>query len=206
MSLRSILETFDASVANAHGTTVSDVEQADAIAAARAHGFESGYASGWEDSQKTDEVAHNRVAAEFERNIETLAFTYHEAVDLIRAELFGFIDAIVETFLPPLLPDLTREHVRDSLRKLGASDLITPVELVVSPDCRSLVEDMMSVDFSLELDLVEDATLAPHQVFLRLTTSETSIDLAPLVEKLKSQIKAMNQEATDEEQNVGTCR
>lgn len=192
MSLRSLLETFENSPA-ARQTSVSDAEgKSPDLAAARSQGFDAGYASGWEDAHKADDAARQRVAAEFERNIETLAFTYQEAVDLIRGELFAFLDAVVEKFLPSTLPDLTREHLREALRRLGEEHLVVPVELVVSSDSRRLVDELMNEDFSLEIAIVEDPTLASHQVFFRLGQRETSIDMMPLIDNLRSQLAAMN--------------
>lgn len=204
MSLRSLLETFDGAVPR---SSVSDAETSardSSIAAEKSRAYEAGYASGWEDAHRSDDEAHLRVAAEFERNIETLAFTYHEAVDLVRAELAEFLDAIVESFLPPMLPDLTRAHLRDALRKLGEEQTVLPIEIVVSSDSLDLVEGMMSEDFSLDLSVVEDASLAPHQVFLRMGQRETAIDLAPLVDSLRSQLGAMtlNQIKPEEDKDV----
>lgn len=203
MSLRSLLEPFDGKTAVSSGSDLSQSPGADEIAAARSEGFDAGYASGWEDAQSSDEAARRRIAAEFERNIETLAFTYHEAVDLIRAELFTFIDAVIESFLSPLLPDLMRAHLRDALRAAGDDGLAAPVEIVVSSDSHASVAEMLSDDFALEIILVEDATLAPHQVFLRLGHREKSIDLEPMVELLQQQLSAIGKvEEMGEEKDV----
>lgn len=203
MSLRSLLEPFDGRKVPSSGSDLSQSPKADEIAAARSQGFEAGYASGWEDAQSSDDAARRRIAAEFERNIETLAFTYHEAVDLIRAELFTFIDAVIESFLPPLLPDLIRAHLRDALRAAGDDGLAAPVEIVASSDSHASVAEMLSDDFALEIILVEDATLAPHQVFLRIGQREKVIDLEPMVELLRQQLSAIGRiEATREEKDV----
>lgn len=197
MSLRSLLETFDTDRTSPTSEyPAASPDATDALGTARSEGYEAGYASGWEDAQASEAAARVRVAAEFERNIESLAFTYHEAVDLVRAELFGFIDAVIESFLPPLLPCLTREYVRDSLREFGDEALGSPIEIVVSSDSHDLLAGMLSNDFAMELTLIEDATLAPNQVFLRLAAKEVSIDLKPLLDALKAQFDAIK---TDKE-------
>ena len=201
MSLRSLLEPFDGRKNASTGLEYAHQASAADIATARSEGFEAGYASGWEDAQASDETARLRVAAEFERNIETLAFTYHEAVDLIRAELFTFIDAIIDSFLPPLLPELTRAHLRDTLRAAGDDGLAAPVEIVVSSDSHASVAEMLRDDFALDITLVEDATLAPDQVFLRIGQRETTIDLRPMVEMLRQQLSAVGKVAEMKEKN-----
>ena len=191
MSLRSLLESFDSGHAKALADPTSPGADGGSVAAARSEGYEAGYASGWEDAHTSDKAARERIAAEFERNIEALAFTYHEAVDLVRAEVFDFVEAVIEGFLPTILPELTREHLREALRKHGEDLLHAPVDIVVSSDCREVVAEMMSEDFALDLNLVEDSTLAPHQVFLRIGKTETVIDLAPVAETLRAQLLAL---------------
>lgn len=204
MSLRSLLETFDGKPAALSGNASAGAAPEQDFSADRSRAYEAGYASGWEDALASEEAARLRVAAEFERNVETLAFTYHEAVDLVRAELFEFLEAIIDSFLPPLLPDLTRAHLRDALRKLAEEQTTIPVEIVVSSDSLDLVQGMLGEDFSLDLTVIEDTTLAPNQVFLRMGRRETAIDLAPLVETLRSQLDAMavNHREEEEEPNV----
>lgn len=191
MSVRSLLESFeDRAAANGQGPFEEAKAGVD-LSLERSRAFEAGYTSGWEDAQKSDENASNRVTAEFERNIESLAFTYHEAVDLLRVELFSFVDAVIQQFLPDLLPELTREHVRSELLKIGEEALITPIELVVSSDCRPLLEGLMNEDLSIEITLIEDCNLAEHQVFIRSGAVESSIDLGPLVDMLREQLLAV---------------
>lgn len=191
MSMKRLLETFDGRPAASTVRLGKEGGPEADLAAVRSEGYEAGYASGWEDAHRSDNEARRRVAAELERNIESLAFTYHEAVDLVRSELFGFIDAVIETFLPSLIPEMTRELVRDTLRQLGEEALHAPVELVSSSDSRGILAELLEEDFSIDLSLVEDDTLAPCQVFVRLAGKESAIDLMPLVVTLKAQFSAL---------------
>ena len=96
MTLQNLLETFeprkDAAKKPPDQLSAADVE------AIRSAAYEAGYASGWEDAQKADSEAQNRVTAEFERNIQNLVFTYSEAVDCVRGELKGFGSAVIDGF------------------------------------------------------------------------------------------------------------
>ena len=121
MTLQNLLETFEARRREADKPPGAvDPKEVETI---RTEAFESGYSSGWEDAKNADTEARLRVEAEFERNIQNLVFTYSEAVDCIRGELKTFLSAVVEGFLPEIVPDLTREHVRSELLKI-ADDLI----------------------------------------------------------------------------------
>lgn len=203
MSLRSILETFQPDEERRAAGQVAFAPNPVDLAAARSEGYEAGYKSGWDDAHESDDAARQRVAAEFERNMEALAFSYHEAVDLVRAELLDFIRAIVEKFLPDTLPELTREHVRSALLEIGEQQLDASVEIAVSPDGQPLVEDLLDDEFSLDLSVVPDPTLAPHQIFLRLASRETAINLEPLIGSLKDQLDAIGPTAQDKAEHHG---
>ncbi len=195
MTLQNLLETFDGrerKVDKPPGAL--DPKEVEAI---RAEAFESGYSSGWEDAQKADNDARQRVEAEFERNIQNLVFTYSEAVDCIRGALKSFLSAVVEGFLPEIVPDLTREHVRNELLKI-ADDLIeAPVEIVCSPDSKTLLEELLHSNSSLDIRLIEDGSLAARQVYIRIAEREIEVNVAPLIEALRAQLRAVSD--TDKE-------
>ena len=189
MTLQNLLETFEQGKAPSKKAP-AELDAAD-VEAIRSAAFEAGYASGWEDAQKADAEAQNRVTAEFERNIQNLVFTYSEAVDCVRGELKGFVSAVIEGFLPEVATDLTREHIRTELLKI-ADDLVeVPVEIVTSPDCKPLLEKLLENDFSLDIRLIEDATLAPLQVYIRIGEREIEVNVDPLVDALRTQFQAV---------------
>lgn len=198
MTLESLLETFEGkSRKSVDPSGAIDPKTAETI---KTEAFESGYRSGWEDAQKADADTRQRIEAEFERNIQNLVFTYSEAVDCVRGELKSFITAIVEGFLPEIVPDLTREHVRTELLKI-ADDLVeAPIEILTSPESKPLLEELLEKDFPLNIALVEDATLAERQVYIRIAEREIEVDVAPLVEALRTQLRAIVQ--TNEERTA----
>ena len=130
--------------------------------------------------------------AEFERNIQNLAFTYNEAVDRVRGELKTFVGALLNSFLPEMTSDLLREHVRAELLKLADELIDVPIEIVTSPDCAGLIGEMLQSDFSLKVELAEDESLAPSQVFVRVAEREVEVNLAPLLGALKDQFEAVS--------------
>jgi flagellar assembly protein FliH len=195
MTLQNILETFETeSSASVALSGQPDPKELEAI---RAEAFESGYSSGWEDAQKADGAARERVEAEFERNIQNLIFTYSEAVDCVRGELKSFLSAIINGFLPEIVPDLTREHVRNELLKL-ADDLVeAPVEIVCSPDSKALLEELLHSNAALEIRLIEDGSLAARQVYIRIAEREIEVNVTPLIEALRVQLRAVAEDVTE---------
>ena len=185
MTLQNLLETFEP-MATAATRNSSDILGAGDIERIRSQAYEAGYASGWEDAQKADDDGRQRIEAEFERNIQNLVFTYSEAVDCIRGELKGFVEALIEGFFPAITSDLVREHVRGELLKLADELVETPIEIVTSPDGEAILAEMLQGDFPLQVTLVKDPTLASRQVYIRVAEREIEINTAPLLEALRA--------------------
>ena len=188
MSRHPILESFDRSAL----AKVQDAENQETIEIIKSEAYEAGYTSGWDDAVASDKTSRLQLEAEFERNIQGLAFTFAEAVSHVRAELKNFVAALIDQFFPSIVPELLREHVRAELLRLGEELTEVPVEIVASPDCNPTVAEMLTKDFSMNIQLVEDAALAPGQVYLRLGSREMEIDLDPLMRAVSSQLEAMN--------------
>ena len=192
MTLENLLETFDPlkTKSASSGTAALDSSEIEQI---RSQTFEAGYASGWEDAKASENEARQRVEAEFERNIQNLAFTYNEAVDRVRGELKSFVAALIDGFFPDIVPDLLREHVRAELLRVADEFVEVPLEIVTSPDCTELIEEMLQSDFSMKIELTTDDNLARRQVFIRIAERELEIDLSPLLGALKQQFNAIQQ-------------
>lgn len=190
MSIKDLLETFDGM--NTAPQKPSDGPVDDALESVRAAAFEAGYTSGWDDAKAADDKARTRVQAEFERNVEAISFTYHEAVDRVRSELKTFVDALLSEFLPGILPISLREHIRAELLAVAESQIDFQVEIVVSPNCTELITELAGDDLAASINLVEDNSLADNQVFVRIAENEKEINLAPLISELKFQLGAMS--------------
>lgn len=195
MTLRDLLETFDGTRAALPGTL--QPPETEDIEAIRTAAYEAGYSSGWEDALKADQDSRRRIEAEFERNIQNLAFTYHEAVDRVRGEMKTFVEALIDGFLPEIMPDMLRAHVRSELLRIADAHAEAPIEIVASPDCRALVAEMLEAEFSLDIRLVEDESLAERQVFVRIAETEVEVNLAPLVTALRAQFGALTKPDQD---------
>ena len=189
MTQHTFLESFDrASGSVAVKTDPAELAKLEAI---KTEAFESGYRSGWDDAIASDKDARQRIEAEFERNIQGLAFTYNEAVDRVRSELKGFVSALLDQVLPSLLPELIREQVRADLVSLGDEQIELPVEIVASSDSLQLLSQMIEDDLAMDITLVEDASLANGQVFVRMVSRETLIDFEPFIQNLSRQFAAL---------------
>lgn len=164
----------------------------------KSEAFEAGYTSGWDDAIASDRTSRMQLEAEFERNIQGIAFTFAEAVAQVRAELRTFLSVIVDQFLPEIAPDALRAHIRAELLAIGDELTDLPVEIVVSPDCNSAVAEMLEADFAMDIKLVEEPSLAAGQVYMRLGTREIEINLEPLIRAVSNQLDALKERPENE--------
>ncbi|MEL7203896.1 MAG: hypothetical protein AAGL19_06995 [Pseudomonadota bacterium] len=189
MTHHTFLESFDHSATEA----IKGAADTDALEAEKAKAFEAGYASGWDDAIASDKTSRLHLEAEFERNIQNLAFTFAEAVTHVRSELEELLNAIIDHFLPRTAPEALKAHIRSELLQMGDDLTEVKVEIVASPDCNATVADMLKSDFSLDIQPIEDASLAAGQVFLRLGKREVEVNLEPLIRAVSGQLAAMNE-------------
>ncbi len=170
----------------AKATVVTD---AGALEEARLAAYEQGYTAGWDDAVAAQGEDQARLRADLARNLQGLAFTYHEA----RSHILRAIEPLFETILARILPDLARvalaPRVLEALAPLAAAAADTPVDLVLNPAARPAVEAALAEAPPLPLHIVEEPTLGEGQAYLRLGASETRIDLDRAVAEISAAIR-----------------
>lgn len=199
MSFRMLLEEFQlpeisGRVRSMAASPISEAE----IEALRSAAYEAGYSSGWEDARKASSEQKNRVDAEFERCIQDLGFTYHEAIAQLRGEVGTLMLAVTEQFIPRILPDLMRATVREEIMKIAETTLHPVVELVASPDTVEIFKDILPAEGQLEIRVLAEPSLGPNQAFLRFEDQEVAVDFEPLLASLKEQLAAFTHETAPE--------
>jgi flagellar assembly protein FliH len=111
------------------------------------------------------------------RHLQALGFSYQEA----RMHVLKAIEPLLIEIVARLLPDLARETlapvVLEALMPMAEAMADTPVTLVMNPAARPAIEQLLERATGLPLVLQEEPTLGEGQVYLRLGTSETQIDL-----------------------------
>lgn len=144
---------------------------------ARLASYDSGYAAGWEDAAAAQSDDQSRIRADLARNLQALSFTYQEA----RSHILRALEPLFEAVIGKVLPELARRSlggvVLERLMPLadGLSD--APVTLVVNPASRQSVEPLIVEATGLPLLIEEEPSLSEGQVYLRLGSSESCVDL-----------------------------
>lgn len=186
MNRRLRLETFDNTQGPATSVVVLDPAEIEEM---RVQAYENGYRAGWDDASSSHAAERAEVHAEVGRNLQAMSFTYHEA----RAQLLRALEPLLHDIAAQLLPEVARAalpgHVAALLLPLAEQATEVPVVLAVHPDARAEVEALISMPSGLPLVIEENAGIAPGQASLRLSETETRIDLEAAVTAITALIR-----------------
>lgn len=181
------LEVFDAEAKPAKTHTV--ILDRVALEDEKLASYETGYKAGWDDASTAVEGDQAKVAAELARNLQTLSFTYHEA----RSHILSAIEPLLLQVVSQLLPEIAREtlapFVLETLMPLSEGLADAPVTLVLNPAARAAVEGLLEQATGLPLTIEEEPTLGEGQVYIRLGSVETQVDLDKATAEIASAVR-----------------
>ncbi len=180
------LEVFEEAPAQGDRMVVTDLG---AMEEARLKAYEQGYGAGWEDAVAAQSQDQSRLRAELAHNLQSLAFTYHEA----RAHVLRAVEPLFGTMLDRILPDLARQalvpRILATLRPLAAEAAGAPIRITIAPAARAAVEAALADAPALPVEIAEEDTLGEGQAFLRLGAAETRIDLDRAVADITAAVR-----------------
>ena len=159
---------------------------------AKSLAFEDGYKSGWEDAINAESEKQGHVGPVFARNLQEVAFTFHEA----RAQLIKSFEPFLEEIVKTVVPSIARESISaiifEELLPLIEMAPEAPVEIVVAEGCSASVEGFLTNANLNTFRVVEEATLAEGQVFLKVGSIERHIDLKRITDRVADAIVAFH--------------
>lgn len=158
---------------------------------AKLAGYEAGYQAGWDDATRQESEEQSRIGAEFARNLQDLGFTFHEARAHVMQALEPLLNGMVDKVLPKLVSDTLGQTIVEELLPLAAEAADEPIEVVVTPNSRPTLEDLLSNSASVPFRIVEEPTLAEGQVYLRSGKKERHIDMTQAVDRIGTTIKGL---------------
>ncbi|WP_372529945.1 hypothetical protein [Nioella sp.] len=166
--------------------------------ALRLEGYEAGYKSGWDDATKEADSSDRRIAADLERNLADLSFTYEEARAEVLRGMGGLFGSILESFLPELAAAAVLPRMRDELDRLLPRVGTGPLTIIASPETAKRLEYLAETYLTSNLHITPEPAYPDARVALRHAAEETEIDLAALVAATTAAIRDFAEDATCE--------
>ncbi|MBK5928548.1 flagellar biosynthesis protein [Rhodobaculum claviforme] len=186
------LEVFDPAGAAPAAPPVND----DALEEARLAGYETGYKAGWDDASTAAEAEGDADRREASRNLQAIAFTFHEARVHLLQELAPLLDTVCSRVLPELARDSLGPVVREALMPLISDTLDGAVTLRIHPTAHATVAAALEGDAAWPVEITEDATLAPNQVHIAGAGEERMIDLDGAITRIQTAVRTFFDEAS----------
>ena len=201
MTLRALkLEVFGSgpAAATAAPGAGGDVEEM------RLNAYEAGYKSGWDDATAEHEKSNQLIAADLERNLRDISFSYSEARAEVLNGFGGLIKSIVTSFLPAIAAEavvpLVNAELEELLRNLGDQRC----ELLAAPRTAAQLEWLISRHLEADLHIVPEPAFVDGRVSLRFGSEEREVDLSGMVSTMTAAIRDFTETEifTEERQNA----
>jgi len=144
---------------------------------ARLVAFEKGYTAGWDDAIAAQDAETTRLRSDLGQNLQSLAFTYHEARQNVLEALRPLLIEMTAKVLPAMARDTLGQVVAEQLIPIADQVTVRPVTVVANPVSLPQIRDLLASERSLPLVFKAEPSLGECQVYLRFTETETRIDL-----------------------------
>lgn len=139
--------------------------------------FETGYKAGWDDAISAGSSAEAEQRNEVARALQALSFTFHDARAHVLQALSPLMAEVAARLLPEIAHAALPHLVVEALAPYAEIASEAPLMVLVNPESRDRVEELIGTRSGLPLRFVETADLGPGQVGLRLGETETRVDL-----------------------------
>ena len=112
------------------------------------------------------------------------------------------LSSMVEKVLPKLISDTLGQAILEELLPLAAEAADTPLQVLVYPKGRETLEEFLSQNNTIPIELIAEESLAEGQVYIRMGHTEKQIDLSGAVHQIGEAISGLY-EINERAQNHG---
>jgi flagellar assembly protein FliH len=168
------------------------------LEAQRLAAFDRGYSAGWEDARKAAEQDAGRIRADFAAALRDMSFTFHEARAHVMRGLLPLLRAVTETILPRAVQATLALRLQEEIAELAEAAADRPVLLRTAPGESDALRDSVGAVPGLPLDLAEDDSVPPGQIFLILGRAEVNLDLTGPLARLEEALQALDNDLKEQ--------
>lgn len=159
-------------------------------------GYETGYQSGWDDATAEREKSDQLIAADLERNLRDISFTYLEARTEVLSGLGSLFNSILTQFLPAMAAEAVGPLVEAELATLTAELGEASCELLAAPRTAGQLAWLVERYMEIDLRITPEPAFADGRVTLRFAGEEREIDLSAMVAAMTTAIRDFTQSQT----------
>ena len=134
-------------------------------------------------------INRSAVSAELARNLQELAFTFHEAKAHVMSGVEPILTALIDKVLPTLLGETLGPLILEELSRM-TDETDVPVTILVSPQSHDLVAGFLDGSTVLPHRLVVEETLGEWQVYFRLGSHERQMDMSEVLDRITDRLVA----------------
>ena len=183
-------EDFETGELEHHGSTISAEENLQA--------FENGYQAGWQDATTAHEAEKGKLLSELAQNFQNMQFSTQEARSKILKNFRPIATAMLEKLLPGLLRETLRANLTEQLNEALAQATKEPIEINVSAEYLSTVQEIMDTQKGAPISIKENAELSGAQVMLSSTEWERHIDIDVVCDRISQALLGFVEQANPE--------
>ncbi len=152
--------------------------------------YDDGYRAGWDDALAQDETRRQAISAEFERNLQELAFSFHEARTQVMLSLRPLVEGLVAQLFPRLGPMGLADQVVAVLEPIAEQMSAPTISLVCSVEDAPFLRPLLEGTTGLGATLDPDPTVLPGQVSFRLGHERHAITLDAAMTRITELVSA----------------
>jgi flagellar assembly protein FliH len=155
--------------------------------------FERGYTAGWDDAAaaQTEEVA--RLRADLGRNLQDMAFSYHEARSHVLRALEPLLHDMVTKVLPAIARQALGQMVLEQLRPVAEGLSDAPITVTANPVNRAVIEAIVIGQAAIPMTFCGEESLGKGQAYLRFGVAESRVDLDGVIATIAAAVSAFFQ-------------
>ncbi|MEM9581662.1 MAG: hypothetical protein AAGA08_00950 [Pseudomonadota bacterium] len=151
--------------------------------------FDAGYRDGWNDAFAEARTEDSKARSNISNALQELSFTYFEARQHIMGSFKPLLQAMMEGVLPHASRAALIPFVQQEMSKLA--DMVEPpIKLICAPQNVVHLQEIVSQNESLPIEVVGEDILAPSQIQLRYADGFSSVDTEETVKRIQAAIEA----------------
>ncbi|PRX33853.1 flagellar assembly protein FliH [Meinhardsimonia xiamenensis] len=159
--------------------------------------WEQGYQAGWDDAVRAEAESRQRIGAELARSLQEISFTFFEARAEVSAALQPLLRQMVEAVFPAVVADALALALSEQIDEL-LLEASPGLELVVAPGAWPAIAERFAERLPPSVTIVEAASLAEGQAYLRAARRERLIDVNAAIKAVRTAVEAFFEQQREE--------